>query len=70
MNSAQSALARRVLQGGTAPPPLESTPTPSSCFTGLAAPTDHTFAPRPAGRREWGWSEGAPQQYRLGPPPP
>ena len=40
-----------VNQGSTspAPPPFDSTPTPSSCCTGPAAPTDHTFTPRPAG---------------------
>ena len=33
--------------------PLDSTPTPSSCCTGTAAPTDHAFTPRPneGGRR-------------------
>ena len=30
--------------------------------------TDHTCTPRPAGRGEWGWLEGAPWQYRPSPP--
>ena len=71
MNSAQSALARRVRQGSTgpAPLPLDSTPTQSGCCTDLAAPTDHIGTPRPAGCGEWGWSEGAPGQYQSGPLP-
>ena len=35
-----------------------------------AAPTDHICTPCPAGRGEWGWSEGAPGQYQTSPPPP
>ena len=42
----------------------------SGCCTGPAAPTDHICNPRPAGRGEWGWSDGAPGHYRPGPPPP
>ena len=46
------------------PPPLDSTPTPSSSCTSPAAPTDYTFTPRPARCGEWGWLEGVPGQYR------
>ena len=34
------------------------------------APTDQICTPRLAGRGEWGWSEGAPGQYRPGHPSP
>ena len=30
---------------------------------GGVSPTDHICTPRPAGRGEWGWSEGAQGQY-------